>query len=83
MQHNQAILAPTLSPVNLTHLCALYLQAVFHWELTGRSSQLISATILAPIMLPCRLVPELASIAKTLADAFLNPGKRYRSLIYQ
>jgi hypothetical protein len=86
MQANRIIPTPSLSALDLSHLCAQYLQVRFRSELGQRSSQPTSVTMAPlptpPIMLPVSLTVELDCISKTLADAFLNRGQWYGQMIY-
>jgi len=62
---------PELTPLRLSHLCAIYLQAQFQFKLNACLST--SATPPdQPLMLPVPLALELDIIAATLVDAFFN-----------
>jgi hypothetical protein len=81
MQASEVFLTPALDPLDLTHLCAKFLQDLFRSELGRRSSESESIGVamapppVPPIMLPVPLTVELNCIAKILADAFLNRGQ--------
>ena len=78
MQPNQTAGSFTLFSVDLTTLCAHYLQVRFQFVLSERSSQLIGITMEPPplpLLLPIALTAELECIAETLGNAFLNHGK--------
>ena len=71
MQTSQMSRTPELTPLSLSHLCAIYLQAQFQFKLNARLST--SATPPdQPLMLPVPLASELDTIAATLVDAFFN-----------
>jgi len=73
MQARKVVPTPTSSPLDLAHLCAQYLQALFRSELGQRSMGITTAPLpTPPIMLPVYLTVELKCISKTLVDAFLN-----------
>ena len=76
MQASKVVPTPTNTPLDLAHLCAQYLQALFRSELGQRSMGVATAPLpTPPIILPVYLTVELNCIAKTLADAFLNRGQ--------
>jgi hypothetical protein len=82
MQNNQTAGSFTLSPVDLSAVCAEYLRLRFRFVLHGRSSPPIGITMEPPpvsLLLPIRLSVELECIAEILANAFLNRGKQDRS----
>jgi len=71
MQTSQISRTTELTPLSLSHLCAIYLRAQFQFKLNARLSA--SATPPdQPLMLPVPLVSELDIIAATLVDAFFN-----------
>ena len=60
-----------LTPLSLSHLCALYLRAQFQFEL----NVCLSVPAMKPdqlLMLPVPLVSELDILSTTLVDAFFN-----------
>ena len=67
----QTSYAPTLTCLDLSHLCAIYLRAQFKFKLNA----CLSASAMLPdqpLMLSVALASELDIIAAALVDAFLN-----------
>jgi hypothetical protein len=72
MEANQTC---TLTPLNLSDLCAQYLRDRFQFKLNAHSSHSISVATMPPfppLMLLILLTSRLDRIALTLVDAFLN-----------
>ena len=72
MQTSQLSIAPTLAPLSLSHLCAIYLRVQFRYKLNMRRSGGSAAAPLLPLLLPVHLAVELSKISSKLVDAFVN-----------
>ena len=72
MQTSHMPQTPTLTPFDLSHLCARYLGAQFKYKLNARSSGTPGVPLPPPLMLPVPLASELDIIAATLVEAFFD-----------
>jgi len=72
MQTSQPSHTPALDPLNLSHLCAIYLRLQFRYKLKARLSGGSAAAPPLPLLLPVPLAVELGKISSKLVDAFVN-----------